>query len=59
MVRDKEAKETLEHFEEKPDRYKAAVEDILRERIAQDKGLAEDLQKMLKDMGPDLEIIQK
>jgi hypothetical protein len=56
---DKEATETLEHFEEKPERYKPAVEDILRDKLAQDKGLAEELQKMLKEMGPDLEIIQK
>ena len=56
---DKEAIETLEHFEEKPDRYKSAIEDILSEKLAQDKGFAEVLQKMLSDLGPDLEIIQK
>jgi hypothetical protein len=56
---DKEATETLEHFEEKPDRYKSAIEDILKEKLSQDKEFAEELQKMLKDMGPELEIIQK
>lgn len=56
---DKEAMETLEDFEEKPDRYKSAIEDILIEKLAQDKGLAEELQKMLNNMGPDLEIIQR
>jgi hypothetical protein len=56
---DKEATETLEHFEEKPDRYKSAVEDILNEKLAHDKGLSEELQKILNDIGPDLEIIQK
>jgi hypothetical protein len=56
---DEEAVETLKHFEEKPERYKSAVEDILREKLAQDKGLAGELQRMLKDMGPNLDIIQK
>jgi hypothetical protein len=55
---DEEATETLEHFEQKPERYKSAIEDILEEKLAQDKDLAEELQKILKDMGPDLEIIQ-
>lgn len=56
---DKEASGTLGLFEEKPERYKSAVEDILREKLAQDTGLADELQKMLKEMGPDFEIIQK
>jgi hypothetical protein len=58
-LEDKEATETLERFEQKPDRYKSALEDILNEKLAQDKGLAEELQKRLIDMDPDLEIIQK
>jgi len=56
---DKEARDILAHFEEKPQRYQIALEDILMEKLAQDKELAKDLVNQLNSMGPELEIIQK
>jgi vacuolar-type H+-ATPase subunit I/STV1 len=56
---DKEATDSLTRFEEKPERYQPVVEDILKEKLAEDQALAEELKKLLKEMGPELEIIQK
>src|SRR5919202_4680203 len=56
---DKEATETLARFEEKPERYKPVLEDILKEKLAQDSELATKLATLLDEMGPSLEIIQK
>ena len=56
---DKEATDTLAHFEEKPERYQAALKDILEEKLAQDKELAEELRNQLNGMGPELNIIQQ
>lgn len=56
---DKEATDTLTHFEEKPERHKEVLKDILEEKIAQDKNLAAELDRLLKEMGPTLDIIQK
>ncbi len=56
---DLEAAENLKRFEEKPERYAPIVEDILKEKLSQDKVLAEELEEMLNEMGPDLEIIQR
>src|SRR5436305_1877666 len=56
---DKEATETLARFEEKPERYHPVLEDILKEKLAQDKELAAELATLLDEMGPSLEVIQK
>ena len=56
---DKEATETLVLFKEKPDRYKAAIEDLLREKLKQDKEFNEYMHKMLNDFEPELEIFQR
>jgi hypothetical protein len=56
---DKEATDTLTHFEEKPERYQTALKDILDEKLDQDKELAEELRNQLNRMGPELNIIQQ
>lgn len=56
---DLEATENLKRFEEKPERYAPILEDILKEKLSRDKVLAEELDRMLKEIGPDLEIIQR
>jgi hypothetical protein len=57
--RDKEAIETLARFEEKPERYKTVVEDILHEKLVEDHDLATQIARLLQDMGPTLEVIQR
>jgi len=59
LAGDKEAIDGLTRLEEKPERYQPVVEDILKEKLSQDKDLAAELERLLKEMGPDLEIIQK
>jgi hypothetical protein len=56
---DKEATNQLENFEKKPERYQPVLEDILTEKLSQDKDLADELTQILKEMGPTLEVIQK
>lgn len=56
---DEEASEVLEKFERKPDRYQPVVEDILKEKLEKEIGLADELQRILDNMGPEIEIIQK
>ncbi len=55
---DKEASENLTRFEEKPERYKTVLEDILQEKLSQDKDLASILSRLLQDLAPSLEVIQ-
>ena len=47
---DKEATENFEHFEEKPERYKSTLKDILQEKLNQDKNLAAELGRLLKEI---------
>ena len=56
---DKEASESLAHFEEKPERYKGVIEDILQEKLSQDNDLVAYISHLFQEMGPALEIIQK
>ena len=56
---DEEATETLARFEEKPERYRPVMEDILKEKLSQDTELAEELATLLNEMGPSLEIVQQ
>ena len=56
---DKEATESLVRFEEKPERYKMVLEDILQEKLAEDHDLAAQVARLLQEMGPTLEIIQQ
>jgi len=59
LSEDKEATGALENFEQKPERYKTVLEDILNDKIARDKDFADELQKHLKDMRPQVDIIMK
>jgi hypothetical protein len=56
---DKEATETVMRFEEKPERYKTALEDILQEKLTEDHDLVTQVAQLLQEMGPTLEIIQQ
>lgn len=56
---DEEASEALENLGKKPERYQPILEDILKEKLEHNKGLADELQKLLNEMGAELEIIQK
>ncbi len=56
---DGEATDALTRFEEKPDRYAPVLEDVLREKLAEDKELAMVLSTLLNEMGPSLEVVQK
>ncbi len=59
LAGDKEASESLTRLEEKPERYKPVVEDVLKEKLSQDTALAAEVERQLKDMAPELEIIQR
>ena len=56
---DEEAKDALTRFEEKPERYAPVLEDVLREKLAEDKELASVLSTLLSEMGPTLEVVQR
>src|SRR2546421_8734024 len=57
--RDTEATESLVRFEQKPERYKTVLEDILQEKIVEDHDLAAQVAQLLQELGPTLEIIQQ
>jgi hypothetical protein len=56
---DEEATDALTRFEEKPERYAPVLEDVLREKLAEDKELTAVLSTLLNEMGPSLEVVQK
>lgn len=56
---DKEASDELARFEEKPERYQPVLEDILKEKLAEDKDLASELRQIVDSLGPNLKVIQK
>lgn len=56
---DEEAAESLARFEEKPERYQPVLSDILQEKLSQDKELASRVSRLLQEMGPALQVIQK
>jgi hypothetical protein len=56
---DEEATDALTRFEEKPERYLPVLEDVLNEKLAEDKELAAVLSTLLNEMGPNLEVVQK
>ncbi|MDI3486659.1 MAG: hypothetical protein PWQ50_1879 [Methanolobus sp.] len=56
---DKEATDVLGNFEGNPKRYQSVLEEILNEKLEQDKDLANDLDRFLKDTGPLVISIQK
>ena len=56
---DEEATDALNRFEEKPERYAPVLEDVLMEKLAEDKELAAVLSTLLNEMGPSLEVVQK
>lgn len=62
LSEDKEATYDLERFEEKPERYKSALQDILQEKLNNDKNLAAELDRLLKEIketGPNIDVYIK
>jgi hypothetical protein len=47
---DKEAAPVLENFEQKPDRYNSALTDILKEKLDQDQGFVQELERTLREI---------
>ena len=56
---DEEATDALTRFKDKPERYAPVLEDVLREKLTEDKELAMVLTTLLNEMGPSLEVVQK
>jgi SOS response regulatory protein OraA/RecX len=56
---DKEASNGLNKFEEKPERYQPMLEDILKEKLSEDKDFAAELRQIVDSLGPSLKAIQK
>jgi hypothetical protein len=56
---DKEAEDSLVRFEEKPERYQGILEDILKEKLATDPGLATRVSEIVQEVGPALSVFQK
>ena len=56
---DPAASEQLARFEEKPHRYRQALESLLAEKLTTDSVLGNQIHELLQDMGPSLKIIQK
>ncbi len=55
---DEEAAQILARFEEKPERYRATLTDILKETLARDSDLADELTRRLEEIRVTLEVIQ-
>ena len=58
-VGDKAAERALVGFEDYPDTFRTALEDVLKKRLADDSKLASELTKILDEMVPALTVIQK
>lgn len=56
---DPEATSALQSFEQKPDRYGAIVQDILLEKARGDAAIASELEELINQMGPRLEVFQR
>ena len=56
---DPEASGMLKRFEESPERYEPVMEDILTEKLEADSALADELKKLLDEMGASLEVVQR
>jgi len=55
---DEEAAQILARFEERPERYGATLTDILKETLARDSDLADELTRRLEEIKVTLEVIQ-
>jgi hypothetical protein len=56
---DDEAELSLTQFEKKPERYRTSLEDLLKEKLAEDPGLVNEVKTLLAGLGPQLDVIQK
>lgn len=55
---DTPASDTLKRFEKQPERYGPFVEDVLKEKLAEDPDLSARLNQLLSEMGASLKVIQ-
>jgi hypothetical protein len=55
---DKEALSLLSNFEKRPDRYHLILEEVLQEKLGQDKELFNQLSLLFQEIAPKLEVIQ-
>ena len=53
------ASDQLARFEKKPEVHGPALEEVLAEKLAQDKDLAKDVEQTVKEIGPALKILVK
>jgi hypothetical protein len=56
---DEEATHALTRFEKKPERYAPVLEDVLKEKLAEDKELEMMFATLLSEMGPSLRVVRK
>jgi mevalonate kinase len=53
------AENTLQRFEKDPERYAPIMEDVLKEEMEQDEAFAQEVKTMVKEIGPQIKIVQK
>ena len=56
---DNEASINLKLFNDKPERYKPMIKEILKEKMDESKDLTTEIQRIVEDIGPDIEVIQR
>ena len=59
LTGDKVASENFSQYEIKPEVYKPVIQDMLKEKMLNDKEMTKDLDNRLRELGPTLEIIMK
>lgn len=55
----KEAENTIENFELNPGRYKVCLQEILVEELRENEELANELTRLIDEMGPLIEVLKK
>lgn len=58
FAQDAEATAALAHFEQKPDRYRSVLQDVLQEKLADDTAFNSELAQAVADLGPSLDVIR-
>ena len=56
---DKVASKNLAEYEKKPEIYQPVIQETLKEKMLKDKDMAAELEGLVKELGPTLELIQK
>ena len=58
LAGDKFASDSLERFEKKPEAYMDSVKEVLKDKLVEDKNFEKELDGLLKELGPIIEIFQ-